>query len=80
MMGQKTLSEIRAELRSSGIDPDRLRQELTQLFEQPRKDKTTAQILASLAKSMKPAKPKKRRVTSSKAGKSLRSNVGQSDR
>lgn len=69
MMGPRTLSEIRAELRSKGIDTDRLREELTQLFEQPRKDKKTAQILASLAKSAKPVKPGKRQTAASKAGK-----------
>ena len=70
MMGQKTLSEIRQELRSKGIDTDRLLQELTQLFEQPRKDKNTSRILASLAKSTKSAKPKTpRRTVSSKVGK-----------
>lgn len=68
-MGQKTLSEIRAELRLKGIDTERLRQELSQLFEQPRKDKRTAQILASLEKASKLTKPKRRRVVSSKAGK-----------
>lgn len=68
-MGPKTLSEIRAELRAKGIDTDRLREELTQLFEQPRKDKQTAQILSSLSKSSKPKKPRKRRTVAVKAGK-----------
>ena len=69
MMGEKTLVEIRAELRSRGIDTVRLREQLTRLFEQPRKDKKTARILANLAKSLKSAKPRKRRTASAKLGK-----------
>lgn len=69
MMGQKTLAEIRAELRAKGIDVERLQQELTQLFEQPRRDKKTAQILTNVAKSAKSAKLRKRRGASAKSGK-----------
>ena len=72
MMGHKTLSEIRAELRSQGIDTERLREELTQLFEQPRRDKQSARILSDLTKSLKAEtakKPRKRRTAISKGSR-----------
>lgn len=71
-MGHKTLSEIRAELRSQGIDTDRLRKELSQLFEQPRRDKQSVQILSELTKSLKTEaakKTRKRRTSTAKSGK-----------
>jgi hypothetical protein len=72
MMGHKTLSEIRAELRSQGIDTERLREELTQLFEQPRRDKQSARILSDLTKSLKieaAKKTRKRRTATSKGSR-----------
>ena len=72
MMGHKTLSEIRAELRSQGIDTERLREELTQLFEQPRRDKQSARILSDLTKSLKneaAKKTRKRRTATSQGSR-----------
>ena len=71
MMGNKTLAEIRADLRTQGIDMDQLHRELTELYEQPRRDKQSARILNDLLKSLKTKLSKrtaKRRVTA-KSGK-----------
>ena len=69
MMGHKTLVEIQAELQAQGIDTDRVREELTQLFEQRRTDKRTVRALSGLSKSLKTAvgkKPRKRRTATTK--------------
>ena len=72
MRGHKTLAEIRVDLRAQGIDTDQLRKELTELHEQPRRDKQSARILNDLLKSLKTKtsqRTPKRRVTPAKADK-----------
>ena len=71
MMGHKTLTEIRANLRAQGIDTDQLQWELTELDEQPRRDKQSVRSLNDLLKSLK-AKTSKRtpkRRVAAKSGK-----------
>lgn len=48
MFGQKTLPEIRAELRARGFDLETLHREFRQLHAQPRAEKSEAELEAEL--------------------------------